>query len=93
MTPWQKIIIAYVILINVLAYAIMCFDKLRSKQKGRRISENTLFTLAAFLGAVGIYLGMKTPLYHKAGKPKFKIGIPLLIMANIATGYMLLTTH
>lgn len=61
----------------------MWWDKYLSKKKGFRIPERTLFLMAIFLGSVGIYLGMKTPIYHKAAKPKFKIGIPVLIVLHI----------
>jgi uncharacterized membrane protein YsdA (DUF1294 family) len=40
--------------------------------------------MALCFGSVGIYLGMNAPIYHKSAKPKFKIGIPILIIFNIA---------
>ena len=82
MSTYQKIFIGYVIIINSIAYLMMLFDKYQSKKKGQRISENNLFLLAFLLGAIGIYLGMKAPIYHKAAKSKFKIGIPVLIVLN-----------
>lgn len=85
----QYILIAYIIIINLFAYITMWFDKYQSKKKGNRVSENKLFLIAFLLGAIGIYLGMKTPIYHKAAKPKFKIVIPLLIIANIFCVYFL----
>jgi uncharacterized membrane protein YsdA (DUF1294 family) len=90
MSPYQKIITAYVLFINALAYALMWLDKLRAKHKGRRIPENTLFAVALLLGATGIYLGMKAPLYHKAAKTTFRFGIPLLIMVNGLVTYLLM---
>lgn len=77
------IVISYAISINGLAYLLMCVDKYRSKKGGSRIPENTLFLLAFFCGAPGIYSAMKAPLYHKASKTKFKLGIPVLIVFNI----------
>lgn len=77
-----KLLLIYAVSINVLAYAVMCFDKFKSRKGGQRISENSLFLLAFLLGAIGIYLGMKAPLYHKAAKPKFRVGIPTLILLN-----------
>ena len=77
-------------MINIIAYAIMCFDKYQSKKKGNRVSEKNLFFLAFILGALGIYLGMKAPMYHKAAKAKFKIGIPLLFSLNLACIYFLI---
>ena len=77
-------------LINILGYAMMGFDKYQSKKKGSRISENKLFMFAFLLGAFGVYSGMKYPMYHKAAKAKFKIGIPLLIIVNIILVYFLM---
>ena len=81
--------IIYIILINLIAYIIMCFDKYQSKKKGSRIPENSLFFIALLLGALGIYLGMKAPIYHKAAKTPFKIGIPLLIVLNAICVYLI----
>ena len=66
----------------------MWFDKNQSKKNGRRVPENKLFFIAFILGAIGIYLGMKAPIYHKAAKTKFKWGIPLLIVLNIVCIYI-----
>ena len=46
--------------------------------------------LAFFMGALGIYAGMKMPLYHKAAKPLFKIGIPLVFISNVFVVYLVL---
>jgi uncharacterized membrane protein YsdA (DUF1294 family) len=67
----------------------MWYDKYQSKQRGKRVSENKLFFIAVLLGAVGIYFGMKYPMYHKAAKTKFKIGIPLLIVLNTICVYLI----
>jgi uncharacterized membrane protein YsdA (DUF1294 family) len=90
MTLYQIIITSYIVLVNITAYGVMCYDKLLSKRNGWRVPENSLLALASFLGAVGIYLGMKAPLYHKAAKPKFRFGIPLLIIINGVIVYLLL---
>ncbi len=68
----------------------MCYDKYQSKHKGKRISEITLLILATLFGAIGIYMGMKFPLYHKSAKAKFKIGIPILIVLNGILIYVIL---
>lgn len=89
MISFYKLIIIYILAINVFAYAIMWFDKYQSKKKGNRISENKLFLLAFLFGSVGIYLGMKYPIYHKATKSSFKFGIPILIILNGVCVYFL----
>lgn len=86
MTCYQLIFTGYVGLINLLAYALMAYDKFQSKQKGSRVPEKRLFLFAFAMGAPGIYLGMKAPLYHKAAKPAFRAGIPLIIILNVVIG-------
>jgi uncharacterized membrane protein YsdA (DUF1294 family) len=85
----QNIFYAYLIFINCYAYAIMWFDKHQSIKNKKRVSENRLFFVAFIFGAIGIYLGTKAPIYHKAAKAKFKIGIPLLILLNVVCVYFL----
>lgn len=91
MTEHQKILIGCALVLNVMSYCVMWFDKYKSKVKGQRISENKLILLAFLLGSFGIYMGMKTPLYHKAAKKKFRIVIPLLFLINIVSFYFLFT--
>jgi uncharacterized membrane protein YsdA (DUF1294 family) len=67
----------------------MWYDKYQSKQRGKRVPENKLFFIAFIFGAIGIFLGMKSPIYHKAAKTKFKIGIPLLIVLNAICVYLI----
>lgn len=68
---------------SVIAYFVMLHDKNQAIKKKQRISENTLFLLALCFGALGIYLGMKAPLFHKAAKLKFKILVPICIVLNV----------
>lgn len=82
MESWKLYALGLVIL-NTMAYLLMCYDKYLSKRGAQRIPENTLFMMALAFGAAGIYAGMKAPLYHKAAKPKFRICIPLLVVFNV----------
>ncbi len=85
----EKAFFVYVIAINCFAYALMCYDKHQAKKKGKRIPENKLFIVAFAFGALGVYLGMKAPIYHKAAKAKFKWGIPFIIILNIISVYFI----
>ena len=58
-------------------------DKQKAKQRKRRISEATLMLSAALMGGVGALLGMRA-FRHKTKHLKFKIGVPLLLILNIA---------
>ena len=75
--------------INLLAFLVMMLDKMKSTNpKAERFSERALFLLAFIFGAIGIYIGMFT-FRHKTRKWSFKIGIPLLIVLNVATVYFI----
>ena len=53
-------------------------------KKGRwRISEATLLMLAVVGGSVGAWLGMKV-WHHKTMHKKFKYGLPLILLAQLA---------
>lgn len=84
-----KLFLIYVVVINVLAYSMMCYDKRQAINKHQRIPESKLFLVAFLLGAPGIYLGMKAPVYHKSAKWQFKIGIPVLILSNVFLIYFM----
>ena len=76
------IFLLYILIINIIAYFIMYYDKQLAIKGKYRISEKTLFTVALFLGGIGIYLGMYT-FRHKTKHLKFTVGIPILIILNI----------
>jgi len=61
-------------------YAI---DKASAKSGGWRISEKALLTAAAIMGGPGAFIGMHL-LRHKTKHIKFRIGVPLLLLLNIA---------
>jgi uncharacterized membrane protein YsdA (DUF1294 family) len=75
-------LIYFAIIINLLAFVIMFYDKHQAEKNKRRISERTLLLLAFFFGGPGIYLGMYV-FRHKTQKNIFKYGIPLLIIWDI----------
>ena len=61
----------------------MLIDKNKSRHHGERISEGALFFWAIFFGGIGIYIGMYV-VHHKTKKWYFAIGMPLIIIQNIA---------
>ena len=72
-----------------MAFFIIAKDK-RTSIRGngkRRTPEGKLFFLAAMFGSVGVYLGMLI-FRHKTKKWYFQLGIPLLIVQNVATIYL-----
>lgn len=81
-------LILFFLAINLMAFLIMLLDKNKSKGKGvERISEGMLFFLATIFGSVGVLAGMFA-FRHKTQKWYFLIGIPMLILQNVALLYL-----
>lgn len=75
--------------INLVSFIIMGNDKRKSIRSGAdRTPEGLLFFMASAFGAIGVYAGMFA-FRHKTKKWYFLLGIPLLILQNIATMYFL----
>ena len=73
----------YIIGVNVLTFLVYGIDKLKAKKGKWRISEATLLMLAIIGGSIGAWLGMKV-WHHKTMHKKFKYGIPLILVLQIA---------
>ena len=91
----------YLIVINIVTFLVYGIDKWRStsgrllptgrkkaKQGSWRISEATLLILAVIGGSIGALLGMKI-WHHKTMHKKFKYGLPLILLAQIALIYFI----
>lgn len=79
----MKLLWAYLILINALSFLFMLADKRRARKKLWRIPEATLMGLAALGGSPGALLGMYL-FRHKTRHPKFTVGIPAILLLQLA---------
>ena len=85
----QIILFSIFLAINFAAFLVMLWDKSRSRVAGaERISEGMLFFMAVMFGSIGVYLGMLA-FRHKTRKWYFIVGIPVVILQNIATLYVI----
>lgn len=73
----------YLLAINAVAFILYGIDKYKAKKNQWRISEATLLTMAAIGGSIGAWAGMRL-WHHKTMHKKFKYGIPLIIILQIA---------
>lgn len=86
------VLLFYLLTINALGLLIMLADKRCAQKKLWRIPEATLLTLAILGGSVGSLLGMRL-FRHKTRKPKFSIGIPVILALQLLMGgFFLLNT-
>ena len=79
----------YLIVINIVTFLVYGIDKWKAKQGSWRISEVSLLILAVIGGCIGALLGMKI-WNHKTMHKKFKYGLPMILLAQIALIYLIL---
>jgi len=73
----------YILSINVLTFLVYGIDKSKAKNNKWRISEATLMILAIIGGSIGALMGIKI-WHHKTKHAKFKYGIPLILIIQMA---------
>lgn len=85
----HQILIATLIAINIIAFIVVGSDKRRAVRGAttKRIPEGALFFFGSLCGSVGVYIGMLV-FRHKIRKWYFQLGIPLLIVQNLAIVYV-----
>ena len=79
----MNIILGYLLAVNIATFFLYGIDKYKAKKNQWRISEATLLTMAAIGGSIGAWAGMRL-WHHKTMHKKFKYGIPLIIIMQIA---------
>lgn len=82
------ILVLYLIVINIVTFAVYGADKQKAKEKKWRTPESVLLMLAVLGGSVGALLGMKV-FHHKTKHAKFVIGVPVILAFQIIAAYIL----
>jgi len=82
------ILIVYLLLVNLIAFALMGIDKSKAKRGAWRIPEKSLFLSAILGGSVGAILGMQI-FRHKTKHWYFQYGMPLILVLQIILGVLL----
>ena len=86
----MNIILGYLLAVNITTFLLYGIDKYKAKKNRWRISEATLLTMAAIGGSIGAWAGMRLS-HHKTMHKKFKYGIPIIIIFQVALAVYLLT--
>ena len=73
----------YLLVVNTLTFLLYGIDKYKAKKARWRISEATLLMMAVIGGSIGAWAGMRL-WHHKTMHKKFKYGIPLIILLQVA---------
>lgn len=81
-------LIIYLVIVNVIAFLLMGFDKRRARKQAWRIPEKTLFGSALIGGSIGAIVGMQV-FRHKTKHLSFQIGMPAILIAQIVIAVFL----
>lgn len=73
---------AYLIIMNIIGFAIMGIDKYKAKKRAFRIPEATLFIVAIIGGSIGSILGMYA-FRHKTRHWYFVYGMPFILAVQV----------
>ena len=86
----MNIILGYFLAVNITSFLLYGIDKFKARKNLWGISEATLLTMAAIGGSIGAWAGMRL-WHHKTMHKKFKYGIPVIIILQVALAVYLLT--
>ena len=86
----MKLFAIYLAVMNVLGVAVMWSDKRRARLHRWRIPEKVLFGVRLLGGSAGTWAGMYL-FRHKTKHWYFRIGLPLILLAQIALAVWLRT--
>ena len=86
----MNIILYYLLAVNIATFFLYGIDKYKARKGRWRISEATLLMMAVIGGSIGAWSGMRL-WRHKTMHKKFKYGIPLIIILQVALAVYLLT--
>ena len=78
----------YLLAVNALGFSIMLYDKHQARNNLWRVPEKTLMGIAVIGGSLGCLIGMYT-VHHKTRKPKFTVGIPVILIAQVLVAVLL----
>jgi len=82
------ILFVYLAAISLVAVAITAHDKRAARRNKRRVPERTLLLIAALGGGIAMYVTMLL-IRHKTRHAKFMVGLPVIILAQVALAFVL----
>jgi uncharacterized membrane protein YsdA (DUF1294 family) len=87
----MKYAVAYIIIVNILAFCLYGVDKSAAVKQKQRIPNRVLLLMAAFGGSLGALAGMYT-FRHKTKKWYYTITVPVLLVIQIVAAVLLLSS-
>ncbi|MBO4808789.1 MAG: DUF1294 domain-containing protein [Lachnospiraceae bacterium] len=82
------ILLVYLVIINIVGFAMMGIDKKKAKKRSFRIPEASLFIIAVIGGSLGSIAGMYF-FKHKTRHWYFVYGMPAILVLHIILALVL----
>lgn len=82
------VISIYIILMNIIGFALMGIDKWKAKNHAWRVPESTLFIVAIIGGSIGSIIGMRV-FHHKTRHWYFVYGMPAILIIQLLIIFIL----
>ncbi|UFT97990.1 DUF1294 domain-containing protein [Radiobacillus kanasensis] len=82
------ILVLYLIIVNLISFGIMGFDKAQARKGKRRTPERTIWLWVWIGGSLGGFIGMEL-FRHKTKHNSFKLGLPALVILHALVLYWL----
>lgn len=82
-----RILLVYLLLVNVAAFAMYGIDKRKAMRDQWRIPEKTLLLVALIGGSLGAFAGMQV-FRHKTKHWKFILGVPVCMILHVVLGIL-----
>ncbi len=79
----MQLLITYLVVANLVSFAMFGIDKQRAREGQRRISERALLVSAAISGTVGAWAGMSV-FRHKTAKRSFQAAMVAVTALDVA---------
>ncbi|MFJ7827021.1 DUF1294 domain-containing protein [Psychrobacillus sp. NPDC096623] len=85
-----NVLLMFILIMSIIAFVLMGYDKSQARKQGQRISEKTLWTLAVVGGGIGAYIGMQM-FRHKTKHTNFRVGFLMLMILYAFLIFYILT--
>lgn len=78
----MEIGLSFLVVMNLVSFVLMAYDKIQAQNGGWRVPEIVLFAVTACFGGLGGVLGMQL-MRHKTRHWYFQLGFPLLLVTQV----------
>lgn len=78
----MKLLLIYLVIMNVIGFIMMAVDKYKAKHHAWRINEKSFFLISLIGGSLGTIMGMYT-FHHKTKHWYFVYGLPIILLGQV----------